>query len=482
MSNPESDLATSVGTQTPGSASVPAAGVSAPEWSLATRLAFRISFLYLGLFIVLEFLTIPEWLLFNPIPNSRISIGDLPPFRTVVYWVAEHIFSLAKPTATSIYEPNSSFWVQIFCILVAAIVGTFLWSILDRKRVSYPRLHAWFRVAVIVWLGATMFFYGTGKLVPTQMWFPRLSRLLERFGDFSPMAVLWNATGVSQSYEFFTGFAETAGGLLLFIPRTTLLGALICAASATNVFILNMTYDVNVKGFSLHLLLMSLFLLAPDAQRLMNLLLLGRSAQPAFGTCLFKGGGANRLAQAVIVLIGVILLGGGLNSAVRRYRTEVAEPLPPLYGIWTVEEFSLDGQSRPPLATDNLRWRRVVFENIYPWTRRAEMFQRGKFANAEEMHIYEMDDEPRENDFYGDDNAAGGLAIVNVGAGTLELFRSPDRSELLSYAQPAPDQLVLDGQVRGRRIHARLKLFDTSKFYLATHANKLNWVNSGTYR
>lgn len=380
---------------------------------MATRLAFHFSLLYLGLFIVLEFLTIPEWLPFNPIPNSRISIGDLPPLRTVVYWVAEHIFRLARPTATNIYEPSSSFRVQIFCILVAAIVVRSSGPYWIEKGVSYPRLHAWFRVAVMVWAGATMFFYGTGKLVPAQMWFPRLSRLLERFGDFSPMAVLWNSIGASRTYEFFTGFAETAGGLLLFIPRTTLLGALICAASVTNVFILNMPYDVNVKGFSLHLLLMSLFLLAPDARRLMNLLVLGRGAQPAFRTSLFNGGGANHVAQGVIVLIGVILLGGGLNSAVRRYRTEVAPPLPPLYGIWIVEEFSLDGQSRPPLATDNLRWRRVVFENIHPWVRRGEIFQRGKFANAEEMHIYGMDDEPRENDFYGDDNAAGGLAIVN---------------------------------------------------------------------
>ena len=95
-----------------------------------------------------------------------------------------------------------------------------------------------------------------------------------------------------------------------------------------------------------------------------------------------------------------------------------------------------------------------------------------------------MDEDPTEG---GTDEEPerehGGVAIVNVGAGTLELFAHfPDESELLSYVQPAPDQLILDGVLRGRKIHAQMRLLDTSKFYLVTHANKLNWTDSGAYR
>jgi hypothetical protein len=469
----------------PGSPSAPSACADAPRWSLATRLAFRFGFLYLGLFILLNYLTVPEWMLFNVAPNTtEIVIGNLWPFRAVVSWVAKHIFHLT--TANFISEYDASTWVQIFCILVVASVGTLLWSIRDRKRVSYPRLHVWFRVMVLVWLGATMFYYGAGKVVPAQMWFPRLSRLLERFGDFSPMAVLWSSIGASRSYEFFTGCVEIAGGLLLFMPRTTLLGALICAASMTNVFIMNMTYDVNVKGWSLHLILMAAFLLAPDAKRLMNLFLLNRPAQPSFRVPLFRSPSADRVAQTVILLVGVILLAAGLNLSVRYYGTVVAGTPPPLYGIWTVEDFSVDGQSRPPLITDNVRWRRVVFENIFPWARGQEIFQSGRFANAEEMLVYGMDEEPQENDTNDEpEREHGGVAIVNVGDGTLEVFTDfPDESAVfsLSYSQPAPDQLILDGVVRGRKIHAQMRMMDTSKFYLVTHANRLNWKGSGAYR
>jgi hypothetical protein len=252
----------------------------------------------------------------------------------------------------------------------------------------------------------------------------------------------------------------------------------------TNVFILNMTYDVNIKGYSFHLLLMSAFLIGADAKRLMNLFFLNRPVQPSFRVPLFRSHSADRVAQAVILLVGVILLAAGLNGAVRYYGITVAGPLPPLYGIWTVEDFSVDGQSRPPLITDNVRWRRVVFENIHPWARAQEIFKSGKFANAEEMHVYGMDDDVSRMDDQ-QEREFGGVAIVNVGAGTLELFTEfPDESAQLdlSYAQPTPDQLILDAVVKGRKIHAQMRLMDASKFYLVTHANKLNWIGSGAYR
>jgi hypothetical protein len=111
-----------------------------------------------------------------------------------------------------------------------------------------------------------MFLYGLAKVIPLQMPFPYLTRLLEPYGNFSPMAVLWSSIGASTSYEIFAGCAETLGGILLLTPRTTTLGAMVCLADMIQVFMLNMTYDVPVKLFSFHLILFSLLLLAPDAR------------------------------------------------------------------------------------------------------------------------------------------------------------------------------------------------------------------------
>jgi uncharacterized membrane protein YphA (DoxX/SURF4 family) len=442
------------------------------RWSLTTRVAFRFSFIYLGLFIVLGWvLMFPLWLLFGRSHFGTFTIGAWGPFRGVVAWAGSHLFDVTASSGP-ISEPSPIFWVQLFCIFVVAVVGTAIWSAVDRKRQNYEALHAWFRIAVLMLLAAAMFSYGTNKLIPTQMWFPRLTRLLERFGDFSPMAVLWNSIGSSPAYERFTGCAEILGGLLLIIPRMTTLGALICLADLTNVFMLNMTYDVNVKAISLHLLLMSMFLLAPDAGRLANFFL-DRPTSPSRRLNLFRSAHANRFVRFAQALLGIAFLAGAFELTLHTRRLDSFKPV--LYGIWNVEDFSIDGQSRPPMLTDSMRWRRVVFQNVFPWLRWFDdTFHSGKFFQAEEMVTYDMKDEQKDYR----------IAFVSAPTRKIQMFNYPDlnkQSELLSLTQPAPGQLVLDGTMNGHRIHARLSHFDASKFYLVSHSGRLNWAGSGSY-
>ena len=72
------------------------------------------------------------------------------------------------------------------------------------------------------------------------------------------MGVLWFSIGASPAYEIFIGLAEVGGGLLLFLPATAQLGAMMGLMNSIAIFTLNMTYDVPVKLFSFHLVLMSL--------------------------------------------------------------------------------------------------------------------------------------------------------------------------------------------------------------------------------
>src|SRR5437016_10271632 len=111
-------------------------------------------------------------------------------------------------------------------------------------------------------------------------------------------------------YQVFTGLVEVAGGLLLLTPRTTMMGALLCLASMIQVFILNMTYDVGVKILSFQLVVMSLFLLAPDFPRLANVFFRNDSStEPP----LFPTRHANRIALVVQITFGLYLLGAYAN-------------------------------------------------------------------------------------------------------------------------------------------------------------------------
>src|SRR5262245_33151841 len=93
-------------------------------------------------------------------------------------------------------------------------------------------------------------------------------QLIAPLGQYTPQRLLWALRVSAAGYEISTGFGEVLGGALLCAPRLTTLGALVTAAAMTQVFLLNVFYDVNQKLNSFHLLAMAAFLLLPDVPRL----------------------------------------------------------------------------------------------------------------------------------------------------------------------------------------------------------------------
>jgi len=336
-----------------------------PPWRPATRVAFRFCFVYFGLFCLLfaQITFAFAGILATLLPDRAV-LWQLVLLDPALSWVGRTVFGVdAQLRPDSGSGDQAVIWVLVFCLLVVAVLATAVWSVADRRRVGYPRLHAWFLVFVRLCLGGQMLFYGMAKLIPTQMPAPAPSALLQPYGEFSPASVLWLQVGSSYPYEMLLGGVEVLGGLLLFLPRTATLGALLSAASMAQVFLLNMTFDVPVKILSFHLLALSLVLLAPQLQRLANLLVLQRPAAPATQPPLFASARANRIAVAVQVLVGIWILVGTTSiswDAWRSYGGGSAKP--ELYGIWTVSEYVRDGAVVPPLTTDDTRWQRLVFD------------------------------------------------------------------------------------------------------------------------
>jgi uncharacterized membrane protein YphA (DoxX/SURF4 family) len=377
--------------------------------------------------------------------------GTLWPLRPLVVWTAGHIFHVAAPLSL---EGNSASgdcmfgWVTAFCLLVVAAFATVIWSVLDRKRKNYAALHKWVRLCFRFMLAGQMLNYGLVKVIPLQMSYPSLTRLLQPFGTFSPMGVLWSSIGAAPAYEIFAGCAEVIGGVLLIVPRTATLGALICLADMTQVFMLNMTYDVPVKLFAFHLILLACFLLAPDVPRLVTVLFLDRATAPRPREQLFSSLRANRIALAAQIVLGLWLLGLNLYT-VRQYWSSYGggRQYSALYGIWEVTQMSIDGEPRPPLLTDNARWRRAIFD--FP-TRMA--FQR-------------MDDSMAR---YG--------AAIKVNDKTLALTKDDDKDWKADFVfqRPAPEQLILDGLMDSHKVHMQLQLLDRRKFLLVNRG--FHWI------
>src|SRR5262249_12115831 len=296
-------------------------------------------------------------------------------------WVGANVLRISTPISLAGSGSGDKLldWVQAFSLVLVSVGVVAIWSLLDRRRANDERLNTWFRVFVRFALGTTMVSYGMSKVVPLQMPVVFLTRLVEPFGNFSPMGVLWTSIGAAPAYESFVGCAELAGGALLFAPRTTLIGALICLMDAIAIFTLNMTYDVPVKLFAFHLILLSFFLLAPNVRPLLDLMLLNRSARASSEPPLGQTRGSRRIWTGIQVAYGVyfvLLVAMGDVSAWSLYGG--GAPKSALYGIWDVEQMSIDGQDHPPLLTDRDRWRRVIVQQptVVAFQRMDDSFER----------------------------------------------------------------------------------------------------------
>jgi uncharacterized membrane protein YphA (DoxX/SURF4 family) len=417
------------------------------RWSLARRIAFRLCFVYLGLFCL------SEQILGGLFPIPKVEFPDLAtlwPTRQIVFWTATHVFHVTQPL---VYKGSGSGdktfdWVLAFCLMVFAIAATCLWSVLDRRRENYVTLYKWFRVFIRFALATELILYGMDKVIPLQMPFPSLTRLLEPFHDFSPMGVLWYSIGASPAYEMFAGCAEVLGGLLLILPRTTTLGALVAMADMTQVFMLNMTYDVPVKLFSFHLLLMAAFLLAPEFERLADFFFRNRAVGPSRQGQLFRTRRANRIALAAQIFLGTWVIGNNVYSGWESWHTYGGgRPKSALYGIWDVAELSIDGQVRSPLLTDYDRWHRAVFDV------------------PDRVGFQRMDDSFAR---YG--------ATINSSGKTIALTKDNDKNwkANFTFQRAAENELILDGIMDDHRIHMQLQLVDLKKFVLVSRG--FHWI------
>src|SRR3954467_4727342 len=337
-----------------------------PSWSPALRIAFRFSMVYLGLYCYATEI-LPGLFSATGGPGAVMPDGaTLWPLRPVIFWTAAHIFHVNAPLSFGSNSGGSDCmfgWVTAFCLLMIAAAATVVWSLLDRSRENYAGLHKWFRLFVRFALAGQMIFYGLVKVIPQQMPYPSLTRLVQPFGTYSPYGVLLNSIGAAPAYEIFTGCAMLAAGLLLIVPRTATLGALISLVEMIQVFMLAMTYDVIAKLLAFHLILLCCFLLAPNVLRLVRFLLLHRTTSLSTEAQLFRSVRANRIALAAQIIFGLWLVVLNGHFAWDPWNPRGGgSPLPPLYGIWEVKQMSIDGQPRPPLLTDSTRWRRAIFD------------------------------------------------------------------------------------------------------------------------
>ena len=471
-----------------------------PRWTLSQRFAFRFAFIYLTLYIFPFPINTFDSLLTNideivtgeesdPDQPSLISRYVTKPYADfvddVVLWTGREVFGVEIEYRQRGSGDTTWNYVQIFDFAVSAVALTVLWTLAAwawgrlrrRPNVGYPLLHEWLRIYVRFYLAQMMVVYGSVKVIQLQFSYPRPDTLLHTYGESSPMHLLWTFMGASEGYNWFTGAGEMLGGLLLCTRRTTLLGALITFGVMAHVAALNFCYDVPVKLFSSHLILMSLFLLAPDLRWLGRVFVLGRPEAPRGYTPLTRQPWLNwtlAFLRTVIVLtfVGVTLYGNYERS--KLYGLLTSEP--PLFGLWEVEEFALDGTIRPPLTTDADRWQRVTFNKAFTLRKSNPGTPRLAITNMLGKSVlfgeFEVDEEKK---------------TINLTRPGAPGSKTPPTVHVLSYKEVEPEVIDVEGEVTfladgksaPKQVKVRLRHYGQEKFLLSNRG--FHWINETPY-
>jgi hypothetical protein len=413
-----------------------------PNWGPMQRLVFRFVFAY----FVLYNLPFP----FGVIPaTQQISVLYANLWNVVVTAVSTRVFHTEITVLPNGSGDTTYNYIQVFCFLIVAVVIAAVWTLLDRRRTGYPQLHRALRVYVRYSLATTMITYGAVKVIKSQFPNPTLDRLIQPFGDASPMGILWTFMGASESYNIFTGAGEILGGLLLTTRRTTLLGAIVSLGVLGHVAMLNFSYDVPVKLFSLHLLAMVTYLIAPDLGRIATMFLMNRGADAVEIHPLLGRKWLDRTAIVARTLLVAAYLGLALLDAYEgRKLFGDLSPRSPLYGIWQVDEFEVDGKVRPPLVTDAERWRRVVFD--HPTMLAVQLMS---------------------------DRRIRYMLNLDPSAKTMVLTKRDDPAWKveLTYQEPEPGLIALEGTIDRQKIRAKLRRTDNPDFLLINRG--FHWIN-----
>jgi hypothetical protein len=322
------------------------------RWSPLTRLGFRFAFCYFLLYALFcGNATLWEVIPFHA--GEHLEEWTAWPFQQASQWVGRHLFHLSGVAGT-LHGGGSGDraldWVTVGIMLAIGIVATLVWTAIAETRSSrmlaYPRLYFWFRLIIRLTLGYAMLVYGSAKLFPLQMSPPSLAVLNEPLGNTSPMTMLWTLIGLSPVYEMICGAAEIAAGVLILFRRTALLGTLLTAFLTTNIVLYNFCFDVPVKIYAAHLLLMSLVMLLPWTPALVNFFFLHRPCAPAGGwtsPARRYGLRIETVATAVVLVVTLAMASWELGHAVAEQHASERHP-GPFVGQWHLESATLNGK------------------------------------------------------------------------------------------------------------------------------------------
>jgi hypothetical protein len=152
-------------------------------------------------------------------------------------------------------------------------------------------------------------------------------------------------------------------------------------------------------------------------------------------------------------------------------------PEPPLFGLWEVEEFTLDGKIRPPVMSDGGRWKRVIFRKPITFRKGVPGKPTVAITNMLGKTVWLSDVEVNPEQMT--------ITLTNPKEPPLSSQSSVVR--ILSYTEPEPAVIVLEGEIEfladgsaaPKRVKVRLRHYGKDKFLLSSRG--FHWISEVPY-
>jgi len=244
----------------------------------------------------------------------------------------------------------------LLCAMLSLTI-VIVWSFIDSKhKQEYDnRLRVLLKTILRYHVGLTMVLYGIAKVFLYQFGKVGVDRLEFTIGEFRPMTFLWTFMGYSEFYTIATGFLEVIGGLFLLFRATTFLGSIISLVCLLNVVLIDIGYDVIVKMFAIHLLLMTMLLLMDDFKRVMYFFVLNKPTQPAYYDPLFSNKRIRLFKYFLLIYFSVTVAMRCHTVLALRHDQRYAS----VSKLYKVEDFVINSDTLKPLQTDTVRWKSI---------------------------------------------------------------------------------------------------------------------------
>ena len=185
------------------------------------------------------------------------------PFQLAVNrFVCAPIMATFFPSKSNIDISSDSLWLLLllgFLLMVSVVIVSFSWII----RVNSNRFKPLINSVLVYYIAVILLKYGFDKITKSQFYLPEPNTLFTPLGQLPKDALYWSVMGLSYPFSLVVGITEAVVSLLIIVRRTRVFGLLLSAGILAHIVLLNLSFHISVKVFSLFLLGVNILILQP---------------------------------------------------------------------------------------------------------------------------------------------------------------------------------------------------------------------------